>query len=104
MGLKFYKHRETGEVKRSLSKLDPTTWEEQLSAPNQKFMVTANAGTGTSKVKDSTAILTERARNHSREHGADETIQLNTANGLGATVKQNLLNEKGERRKKIDDL
>lgn len=104
MGLKYFKNRATGEVKRSLKPLDQVEWEEVISAPNQKFMVTANPGKGTSKMKNATAILTERARNHAREVGADETIQLNKANGLDASVKRNLLNSKGQKRRKIDDL
>lgn len=103
MALKYYKHKDTGEEKRSLKELyDP--WEEILVAPNQKYMVAANKGAGTSKLKDSTKILTERARNHSRDHDIDGNIQLNRANGLDASVKANLLNEKGERRRKIDDI
>lgn len=103
MALKYYRHKETGEEKRSLKTLtDP--WEEVITAPNQKFMVTANKATGTSKLKDSTKILTERARNHSRDHDIDNNIQLNEANGLKASVKTNLLNERGERRRKIDDI
>lgn len=103
MALKYYRHKETGEEKRSLKELtDP--WEEILTAPNQKFMVAANKATGTSKLKDATKILTERARNHSRDHDIDDNIQLNQANGLGAKVKITLLNEKGEKRRKIDDI
>lgn len=103
MPLKYYKHSETGEVKRSLKKLGQP-WEEVLTAPNQKFMVAANKGTGASKLKDSTATLTARARNHSRDHDLDNDIQLNLANGLERQVRTNLLNSKGEKRRKIDDL
>ena len=104
MGLKYFKNRTTGEVRRSLKPLDQVEWEEVISAPNQKFMVSANKSTGKSKMKNATAILTERARNHSRDVDADATIQLNLANGLEGQVKRNLLNSKGERRKKIDDI
>lgn len=79
-------------------------WEEIITAPNQKFMVSANKATGKSKLKDNTKILTERSRNHSRDHDIDHDIQLNKANGLDAQVQTNLLNEKGERRRKIDDI
>lgn len=104
MALKYYKNKETEEIKRSLKPLDPEEWEEVIVAPNQKFMVTANKATGTSKIKDSKKILTERARNHSRDVELDDNIQVNNANGLEAKVKANLLNEKGERRRKIDDI
>lgn len=76
--------------------------EEVIKAPNGKFMITANAATGRSKIKDLKGQLTERARNHSRDTLLDETIQLNKDNKLG--VANNLLNEKGERRRKIDDI
>jgi cell division GTPase FtsZ len=103
MALKYYKHKKTGEVKRSLKKLNDE-WEPLITAPNQKFMVAANKATGTSKLKNSTAILTERARNHSRDHDIDDNIQLNKMNGLDAQVSINLLNSKGEKRRKIDDI
>lgn len=105
MALRYFKNRESGEVKRSLrnDNLGPE-WEEIVVAPNQKFMITANKATGTSKLKDATKVLTERARNHSRDHDLDNNIQLNEMNGLKASVKVNLLNEKGERRRKIDDI
>jgi hypothetical protein len=103
MALKHYKHKVTGEVKRSLK--DPgDEWETIIEAPNQKFMVSANAATGTSKLKDSTKVLTERARNHSRDHDLDDNIQINSANGIDVRVKTSFLNEKGERRRKIDDI
>ena len=103
MPLRIYKNKVTGEEKRSLKKLGGD-WEEVITAPNQKFMVTANKATGTSKLKDGEKMLRARARNHSRDVDLDNNIQLNRANGLGASVQVNLLNSKGERRRKIDDL
>lgn len=104
MGLKYYKHKETGEVKRSLKSLPLETWEVLLVAPNQKYMVTANESTGTSKLKDSEKQLTERARNHSRDVNGDDNIQINLNAGSKESVAMNLLNEKGEKRRKIDDI
>jgi len=75
---------------------------EVIKSPNGKFMVAANKGTGTSKLKDSKSILTERARNHNRETLLDDNIALNRDNKLGTA--HNFLNEKGERRRKIDDI
>lgn len=86
------------------NKGDSVEMEEVLSAPNQKFMITANAAEGKSKLKDADKILKARARNHSRDVLGDETIQINTTNGLKGAVAKNLLNEKGQRRRKIDDL
>lgn len=103
MALRIYRNKETGEEKRSLKKLDGD-WEEVITAPNQKFMITANAATGSSKLKDSDKQLRTRARNHSRDVDLDNNIQLNKANGLDASVQANLLNSKGERRRKIDDI
>lgn len=104
MGLKIYKNKSTGEEKRSLKRLPSSEWEEVISAPNQKFMITSNAAEGTSKLKDSQKQLIARARNHSRDVLGDETIQTNIQGGLKESVARNLLNEKGERRKKIDDI
>lgn len=103
MAVRYYKHADTGETTRSLKTLDPP-WQEVLVAPNQKFMVSADKATGKSKLKDATAALTARARNHSRDHDLDDNIQLNRMNGLEAQVKRNLLNEKGQKRRKIDDI
>lgn len=104
MALKYYKNKETGEVKRSLKPLPENEWEVLLKAPNQKFMETANAATGTSKIRGLKKTLTERARNYSRDVELDENIQRNKANGLDRQVTQSFLNEKGERRRKIDDI
>lgn len=102
MPLKYYKHKDTDEIKRTLKGCPGEDWEEVIKAPNGKFMVAANKSTGKSKLKDSKAMLTERARNHSRDTLLDDNIALNRDNKLGTA--QNFLNEKGERRKKIDDL
>ncbi len=83
----------------------PTTeMKEVITAPNQKFMITADAFEGKSKLKDSDKALKARARNHSRDVLGDDTIQLNLKNGLKESVAKNLLNEKGQRRRKIDDI
>lgn len=104
MALKIYKNKSTGEEKRSLKTLAPDEWEEVIVAPNQKFMVTADAERGKSKIKDSDKQLKARARNHSRDVLGDDNIQLNLKNGLKEQVAKNLLNSKGEKRRKIDDI
>lgn len=104
MPLKYYENLETGEVKRSLKKLPEDQWKELIIAPNQKFMVAANKGTGTSKLKDQKKILTERARNYARDKEIDDNIQFNKANGLDEQVSRSFLNNKGEKRRKIDDI
>lgn len=103
MALRIYVNKKTGEERRTLKKLGDE-WEEVLTAPNQKFMVSANKATGTSKLKDSDKTLRARSRNHSRDVDIDNNIQINKANGLDASVATNLLNSKGERRRKIDDI
>lgn len=104
MALKIYKHKITNEEKRSLKPLPSEEWEELIVAPNQKFMVTSSEADGTSKIKDSEKVLRARARNHSRDVLGDDTIQTNLAAGSKESVAINLLNEKGERRRKIDDV
>jgi hypothetical protein len=102
MALKYYRHKETKEIKRTLKGSPGEDWVEVIKAPSGKFMIAANKATGKSKLKDSKGILTERARNHSRDTLLDDNIALNRDNKLGTA--QNFLNEKGERRRKIDDL
>jgi hypothetical protein len=104
MPLKQYKNKNTGEIKESLKPQDPSEWEEVLAAPNQKFMEVSNPEKGTSKIRGQQKMLTERARNYSRDREIDDNIQINRVNGLGTQVSKNLLNSKGERRRKIDDL
>lgn len=104
MALRVYRHRVTNEEKRSLKVLPESEWEELIIAPNQKFMITSNAADGTSKLKDAEKVLKARARNHSRDVLGDDTIQTNLAAGSKESVTTNLLNEKGERRRKIDDV
>jgi len=112
MALKLYKCPVCDKTKETLKKDIPTcphgelliNMEQQITAPNQKFMISANAAEGKSKLKDSDKMLKARARNHSRDVLGDETIQINLKNGLKESVSRNLLNEKGERRKKIDDI
>jgi hypothetical protein len=102
MPLRYYRHIETEEIKKTLKGSPGEDWEEVIVAPNGKFMVKANASTGRSKIKDLKPMLTERARNHSRDTLLDDTIQINKDNQFG--VNANLLNEKGQRRRKIDDI
>lgn len=78
--------------------------EEIIVAPNQKFMIASNVGEGKSKLKDSEKALKARARNHSRDVLGDDTIQTNIDAGGKGSVAMNLLNEKGQRRRKIDDI
>ena len=104
MPLKYFRNKTTGEEKQSLKPQDPEVWEELIQAPNQKFMINANPERGVSQVKDQNKMLKERARNFSRNVDLDDNIQINRLNGLDAQVNKNLLNSKGERRKKIDDI
>lgn len=104
MPLKQYRNKTTGETKESLKPQDPAEWEEVMIAPNQKFMESANPEKGISRIKDQGKILKERARNYSRDREIDDNIQINRKNGLDGQVNKNLLNSKGERRRKIDDI
>lgn len=104
MPLKIFKNKVTGEEVRSLKQLDARDWEEQLSVPNQKYMVKSNIHSGASKLKDQDKILKERSRNYSRDREIDDNITINKLNGLDAQVATNLLNSKGLKRRKIDDI
>lgn len=104
MVVRYFKNKETGEVIRTLKVMPPELWEEVLKAPQTKLTVLANEGTGRTKLKDMDKVLRERARNHARDVDANETIQINLANGLQDSVNRNLLNAKGERRTKLDDI
>lgn len=104
MALKYFKHKKTGEIKKSLRQLPEDEWQELMVPPDSKFMVSANKATRKSKMKDSEKILRARARNHSRDVDIDDNIRVNKENGLDTQVKQAFLNEKGERRRKIDDI
>lgn len=104
MGLKIYKNKNTGEIKQTLKKLDPQDWEQLITAPNQKFMEKSNPERGVSRIKDSDKILKARARNHSRDVLGDDNIQTNLAMGSKEAVTKNFLNEKGLKRRKIDDI
>jgi hypothetical protein len=81
-----------------------TDMEEVLTAPNQKFMISADPEHGKSKIKDQDKMLKSRSRNHSRDVLIDENIQINKLNGLDDQVSKSFLNTKGERRRKIDDI
>lgn len=104
MALKYYRHKETGDVKRSFNPLDPKEWQELLVPPAQQFKEAANKATRTSKLRDSTRILKERARNYARDVELDDNIRVNRENGLESQVHEAFLNEKGEKRRKIDDI
>lgn len=103
MPVRYYKNQDTGEEKQSLKKLK-APWKEVIKAPNHKFMVTANKATGKSKLKDQDKLLRTRSRNYARDVEIDDNIQFNKANGLEGSVRRNLLNSKGEKRRKIDDI
>src|SRR4051812_26602141 len=107
MALRIFECTTCKSKKETLKKTVPQChgdMKELMVAPNQKFMVTSNAAEGKSKLKDSDKVLKARARNHSRDVLGDETIQMNLNNGLKETVTRNLLNNKQERRRKIDDI
>jgi len=102
MALKYYRCKESGQIIKTLKNLkQDLNYEELYLAPNGKFMICSNEATNKSKIKDLDKQLKIRARNHSRDNEIDELIQLNKENKIGVN---NFLNNKGERRKKIDDI
>lgn len=104
MALRIYKNKTTGEERKSLKVMSSDEWDEVMSAPNQKLMVSGDTYKGKSKLKDQEKILKERSRNHSRDVDLDENISINRKNGLEEAVAKNFLNNKGMRRRKIDDI
>jgi len=107
MPVKYYKNKETGEVKRTLKGCPKPEkdWEEVIKAPSSKTMECSDETTGKSKIKGVDKTLKERARNHSRDTGIDDLIQINRNAGSDeSAINQNFLNEKGEKRRKVDDI
>ena len=75
--------------------------ELMLEAPDTKLLETTDPNTNKKRPVGLNKVLKERARNHARDHEADETIQKNRDNKLTGTQ---LLNKDGERRRKVDDI
>ncbi len=104
MPLNYYENQETGEVKAALKPLGEG-WKQVLIAPNSKFMELKDPQTGKSVLRNQTAILKARARNHSRDVDLDDSIQRGTLNSVSPSlIKNNFLNNKGEKRRRIDDI
>lgn len=74
----------------------------QLGAPDSKFVEPRDPSRrGKSVLKDLAKIARERSKNHARDTELHDFIQTNeeeTTRNLGWT------NEKGQKRKKIDDI
>lgn len=105
MPLRYFRNKETKEVKRTLKKSLGKDWEEVIKSPNGKFMVMANPATNTSKIKDLKPMLHARAKNHSRDVDLDDNIQLNKSiMGENENIHKNFFNETGKRKTKLDDL
>lgn len=77
---------------------------EVLVAPNAKFMEPRDPDAkerGKSVPKDFNKIVKERARSHARDNELHDLIQTNND---GQAIRNQWMNEKGQKRKKIDDL
>lgn len=72
-----------------------------IGTPATILYETINPSTGKKKVKDLDKTLKARARNYSRDKEGDYLIQVNKLNNLTAST---LLNKKGTRRTKLDDI
>ena len=77
-------------------------WEEVISAPNSKYLEVANEATGRSKIRGMNEELARRARRHSNAVELNERLARQKDSNMGESP--NMLNEKGERRRNIDDL
>ena len=104
MPLNYFKNKKTGKIKQSLKATLGAGWEKLISAPHSKIMECVDEFTGKSSLKNSEKMFRERSKNFSRNHDIDDTIQFYKKNGLNSTVEQKLLNSKGERRRKVDDI
>ena len=103
MPLRIWKNKKTNEIKKSLKdNMDTEEWEEVITAPSAKYMEVANEATGRSKLKGLKEELAKRARRHSTAVELNERIALQKDSGMGESP--TMINEKGERRKNIDDL
>ena len=89
-------------MKKSLKKIEDPEWEEQIIAPNSKFEICADKATHRSKGKDLSEVLSKRARRHSTAVELDDRIAIQKDSGMGES--KAMTNEKGERRKNIDDI
>lgn len=76
--------------------------EKQLGKPASKFLEPRHSGSNSKSVmKDLGKIARARAKNHIRDHELHDYIQDNHKETASQT---GWLNEKGEKRKKIDDI
>ena len=89
-------------MKKSLKKIDDPEWIEEIIAPESKFQICADKATHRSKGKDLSETLAKRARRHSTAVELDDRIAIQKDSGMGES--KAMINEKGERRKNIDDL
>lgn len=72
-----------------------------LSAPSTKFMELKDPERGKSSIVNQDKILKERARNHSRDNELDDLIGSNDKETIS---KNGWLNDRGTKRKAIDDI
>ena len=92
----------SGLLKKSLKKINDPEWEEVITAPAAKYEICADKATHRSKGKDLSEVLAKRARRHSTAVELDDRIAIQKDSGMGES--KAMTNEKGERRKNIDDL
>ena len=89
-------------MKKSLKRIEDPEWEEQIIAPESKFEICADQATHRSKGKDLSEVLAKRARRHSTAVELDDRIAIQKDSGMGES--KAMTNEKGERRRNIDDI
>ena len=92
----------SGLLKKSLKRIEDPEWEEQIIAPESKFEICADQATHRSKGKDLSEVLAKRARRHSTAVELDDRIAIQKDSGMGES--KAMTNEKGERRRNIDDI
>ena len=92
----------SGLLKKSLKKIDDPEWVEEIIAPGSKFEICADKATHRSKGKDLSEVLAKRARRHSTAVELDDRIAIQKDSNMGES--KAMTNEKGERRRNIDDI
>lgn len=105
MPLNEFKCPKCGSTKRTFKEAPEcceTPMERQLKAPNSQFLEPRDPDHKRKSVrKDMSKMARERSKNHARDREMHDFIQTNdkeTAQNMG------WLNDKGQKRKKIDDL
>ena len=102
--LRLFKNKQTGEIKKSFKILESTKWDEIRVAPGQVYNELACKVENRHRPRGMDKCMIQRSREHSRDVMCDKNVYLARKNGLDELVDRQFLNDKGEKRRKIDDV